>query len=77
MLKSIGDANDVLKTSGYKYVQGRDALDLLIKEVRGEKGDRDHILHGCKLCKKNIKADNHLSTDHKFSKGFYKNQSGI
>ena len=31
MIKAIGDANDVIHTRGYKYAQGRDALDLLIK----------------------------------------------
>ena len=53
MEKSIGNANAVLHTRGYTYAQGLDALDILIGEVRENKGDRDHILHGCKLGKKN------------------------
>ena len=77
MLKAIGCANDVLQTHGYTYVQVRDTLDILIKDVRGNKGNRNHVLHGCKLSTKYIKADNHFSTDHQFVKGVYKIQSGI
>ena len=77
MLKDIGDANDVLQTRGYKYLQGRDALDLISKEVRENEGDCDHVLHGCKFGTKYIKSDNHISTDHQFAKGVYKIQSGI
>ena len=77
MLKYIGDTNAVLQTRGYIYVQGCDALDLLIKYVRGNNGNRDHVLHGCKLGTKYIKADTHLCTDHQFAEGFYKIQSDI
>ena len=77
MLKAIGDANTLIQTHVYKYAQGRDVIYLLIREVRENKGDRDHVLHGCKLGTKYIKADNHLYTDHQFAKGVYKIQSGI
>ena len=77
MIKFIGDANSVLHTCRYKYSQGRDAIDLIIKQVRINKGNRDHVLHGCKLGTKYIKADNHISTDHQFLKGVYKIKSGI
>ena len=72
ILKSIGDENTVIKTRGYTYSQGCDAHDLIIKEFRENKGNREHVLHGCKLGTKYIKADNHLSTDHQFAKGMYK-----
>ena len=77
MLKYIGDANAVLQTRWYTYAQGRDALDLLIKEVRENKGDRKHVLHGCKLGTIYNKDDNHISTDHQFTKGVYKIHSSI
>ena len=77
MLKSIGNDNAVMHTRGYTYAQGLDALDILIGEVRENKGDCDHVLHGWKLSTKYLKADNHLSTDHQFAKGVYKIQSGI
>ena len=77
MLKSIGDSNAVLKTRSYTYSQDRDELDLLIKQVMENKGDHYHILHGCKISKKYIKADNHLSTDYQFVKGVYQIKSGI
>ena len=74
MLKDIGDSNAVLHTRGYTYAQVHDALDILIEEVRYNKGDRDHVFHECKLSTKYIKADNHLSTYHQFEKGVYKIQ---
>ena len=49
MLNAIGDSNAVLQTHEYKYAQGCDSLDLLIKEVRENKVVHDHVLHGCKI----------------------------
>ena len=77
MEKSIGNANAVIHTRGYTYAQGLDALDILIGEVRENKGDCDHVLYGWKLSTKYIKADNYLSTDHQFAKSVYKIHSGI
>ena len=74
ILKAIGDDNAVLQTRGYKYAQVHYALDIIIKQVRENKGDRDHVLNGRKLGQKYIKADNHLSTDHQFTKGVNKIQ---
>ena len=76
MLKAIGDSNDVLQTHRYTFAQGRDALNILIKEVRVNKGNWDNVLHGF-MIGKTKKTDNHLSTDHQFAKGVYKIQSGI
>ena len=77
MLKDIGDANALIQTRGYTYAQVHDAIDILIKEVRENKGNQDHVLHGCKLDTKYIKVDNHLSTDDQFAEGVHKIQSGI
>ena len=77
MEKSIGNANAVIHTRGYTYAQGLGEIDILIGEIRENKGDCDHVLHGWKLSTKYIKADNYLSTDHQFAKGVYKIQSGI
>ena len=77
MLKSICGADDVLQTHPYIYGQGRDTLDLLIKLVRESKGNREHILHGCRIGKKCTKSDNYLSTGHQFAKGVYNVHSDI
>ena len=77
ILKTIGEANAVLQTHGYTYSHSRDALDLIIKYVGEIKGNCDHVLHWRRLGKKYTKADNNLSTDHKFAEGVYKIQSGI
>ena len=39
MLKAICDSNAVLHTHRYTYAQGRDAPNILIKEVRVNKGN--------------------------------------
>ena len=77
MVKSIGNSNAVLHTRGYTYAQGLGEIDILIGEIRENKGDCDHVLYGWKLSTKYIKADNYLSTDHQFAKGVYKIQFGI